>query len=77
MKPVALMAYPIRNSCPQRGIVIDYFLGSGSTIMAAQQTDRICYGMEIDPRYCDVIVERFKMMFPNEEIKHIPADVHN
>lgn len=77
MKPVALMAYPIRNSCPQRGIVIDFFLGSGSTMMAAQQTDRTCYGMEIDPRYCDVIVERFKMMFPNEEIKHIPADVHN
>ncbi|MDD2300664.1 MAG: site-specific DNA-methyltransferase [Fermentimonas sp.] len=77
MKPVALMAYPIRNSCPQRGIVIDFFLGSGSTIMAAQQTDRICYGMEIDPRYCDVIVERFKMMFPNEVIKYIPADVHN
>lgn len=77
MKPVALMAYPIRNSCPQRGIVIDFFLGSGSTIMAAQQTDRICYGMEIDPRYCDVIVERFKMMFPNEEITHIPANVHN
>lgn len=77
MKPIALMAYPIRNSCPQRGIVIDFFLGSGSTMMAAQQTDRTCYGMEIDPRYCDVIVERFKMMFPNEEIKHIPADVHN
>lgn len=74
MKPVAIMAYPLRNSCPQRGIVIDFFLGSGSTMLAAQQTDRICYGMEIDPRYCDVIVERFKLMFPNEKITHIPAN---
>lgn len=74
MKPVALMAYPLRNSCPPRGIVVDFFVGSGSTMMAAQQTDRICYAMEIDPHYCDVIVERFKTMFPNVEVKHIPAE---
>lgn len=74
MKPVALMAYPLRNSCPPRGIIVDFFLGSGSTLMAAQQTDRICYGLEIDPRYCDVVVERFKTMFPNLEVKHIPAE---
>lgn len=73
MKPIALMAYPIQNSCPPRGIVTDFFLGSGSTLLAAQQTDRICYGMEIDPRYCDVIVQRFKSMFPNIEVQHIPA----
>ena len=73
MKPIALMAYPIQNSCPPRGIVTVFFLGSGSTLLAAQQTDRICYGMEIDPRYCDVIVQRFKSMFPNIEVQHIPA----
>lgn len=74
MKPLALMAYPIQNSCPPRGIVTDFFLGSGSTLLAAQQTDRVCYGMEIDPHYCDVIVQRFKAMFPNIEVQHIPAD---
>ncbi len=73
MKPVALIAYPIRNSCPRRGIVVDFFVGSGSTIMAAQQTDRVCYAMEIDPKYCDIIVERFKHMFPNVPIQHIPT----
>lgn len=74
MKPIALMAYPIRNSCPPRGIVIDFFAGSGPTLLAAQQVDRICYAMENDPRYCDVIVNRFKSMFPNIPVKHIPAD---
>lgn len=75
MKPVALVAYPIRNSCPRRGLVIDFFVGSGTTILSSQQTDRVCYAMEIDPRYCDVVVERFKAMFPNVEVKHIPAEV--
>lgn len=74
MKPVPLMAYPIQNSCPVRGIVIDFFAGSGPTLLAAQQVDRVCYAMENDPRYCDVIVNRFKNMFPNIAVKHIPAD---
>lgn len=74
MKPVAIMAYPIQNSCPPRGVVIDFFAGSGSTMMAAQQVDRICYSMEIDPRYCDAIVSRFKTMFPNVEVIHIPKN---
>lgn len=69
MKPVALMAYPIQNSCPPRGIVIDFFLGSGSTLIAAQQTDRICYALEIDPKYVDVDVKRYKAMFPNMPVK--------
>lgn len=74
MKPLALVAYPIQNGCPPRGIVTDFFVGSGSTILAAQQTDRVCYSMEIDPRYCDVIVDRFKSMFPNIEVKRIPKE---
>lgn len=74
MKPIALMAYPIQNSCPVRGIVIDFFAGSGPVLLAAQQVDRICYAMENDPRYCDVIVHRFKTMFPNIPIKHIRED---
>lgn len=75
MKPIALMAYPILNSCPQRGLVIDFFLGSGTTILASQQTDRICYAMEDDPVYCDVSIKRFISMFPNIGIKLIRGDL--
>jgi DNA modification methylase len=43
-----------------KNIIIDLFIGSGSTMVAAEQTDRICYGMELDPKYCAVILERMK-----------------
>ena len=69
MKPIALMAYPIRNSSRPRSIVIDFFSGAGSTIMACQQVDRICYAMEIDPRYADATVYRFKALFRNQPIQ--------
>ena len=59
MKPVPLLAYPIRNSSAPNGVVMDLFGGSGSTLMACEQTDRICRTMELDPRYASVIVERF------------------
>ena len=59
MKPVALMAYPIQNSCMSNCIVLDPFLGSGSTLIACQQTNRICYGIELDEKFVDVIVRRF------------------
>ena len=59
MKPVALMAYPIQNSSMGHCIVLDPFLGSGSTLMACQQTDRICYGIELDEKFVDVIVKRY------------------
>lgn len=64
MKPVALMAYPICNSTKHGEIVVDMFSGSGSTIMACQQTDRIGYAMEIDPKYVAASVRRFAAMFP-------------
>ena len=48
MKPVALMAYPIQNSCMSNCIVLDPFLGSGSTLIACEETGRICYGVELD-----------------------------
>jgi len=57
-KPVALMAYPIKNSTMTNGIVLDPFLGSGSTLIACMQTDRICRGIELDPKFVDVIVKR-------------------
>lgn len=59
MKPVALMAYPIQNSSMSHCIVLDSFLGSGSTLVACQQTDRICYGIELDEKFVDVIVKRY------------------
>lgn len=59
MKPVALMAYPIQNSSMSNCIVLDPFLGSGSTLLAAEQTNRICYGVELEEKFVDVIVRRF------------------
>lgn len=59
MKPVALMAYPIQNSCMSNCIVLDPFLGSGSTLIACEETNRICYGIELDEKFADVIVHRY------------------
>ena len=60
MKPVALMSYPIRNSSMTNGIVLDAFLGSGSTLIACLETDRVCRGIELDPKFVDVIVMRYR-----------------
>lgn len=59
MKPVPLLAYPIKNSSLTNSIVLEPFGGSGSTWIACEQTDRICYGAELDERFVDVIVKRF------------------
>ena len=59
MKPIQLMAYPIQNSSMRGTVVLDPFLGSGSTLMAADQTGRICYGIELDEKFVDVIVKRY------------------
>jgi len=59
MKPVALMAYPVQNSCMSNCIVLDPFLGSGSTLISCEQTNRICYGIELDEKFVDVIVKRY------------------
>src|SRR5690606_31040582 len=60
MKPAALIAYQIGNSTKQRDLVFDPFLGSGTTIIAAQQLGRRCFGLELAPRFCDNIVDRFQ-----------------
>ena len=59
MKPVQLMSYPIKNSTMTNGIVLDPFLGSGSTLIACCETERVCRGIELDPKFVDVIVRRF------------------
>lgn len=60
MKPVELITNAIANSSKEDDIVIDFFQGSGSTTIAAEKTNRICYGMEIDPHYVDVIIKRWE-----------------
>lgn len=59
-KPVALPCRAIGNSCPPKGLVYEPFGGSGSTFIAAEQLGRKCYGLEISPAYCDVIVKRWE-----------------
>jgi len=59
MKPVQLMSYPIKNSTMTNGIVLDPFLGSGSTLIACCETDRVCRGIELDPKFIDCIVKRY------------------
>jgi DNA modification methylase len=58
-KPVAMAEEAIGNSSDAGEMVIDFFLGSGTTLIAAEKLGRICYGMEIDPKYCDVIIKRY------------------
>jgi DNA modification methylase len=59
-KPIELPARAIRNSCPVNAIVYEPFAGSGSTLIAAEQLNRKCYGIEISPAYVDVIVKRWQ-----------------
>ena len=59
MKPIPLLAYPIMNSSMSNTLVVDPFGGSGSTLIACEQTDRSCNTIELDPKFCDVIVKRY------------------
>jgi len=63
-KPIPLCERAIKSSCPDNGLVIDSFLGSGSTMVAAHQLNRKCYGMELDPKYCQVIIDRMRKLDP-------------
>lgn len=69
MKPIKLLAPLIENSSKVGQLVADGFLGSGSTMVAAHQLKRKCYGMELDPKYCQVIVDRMKKLDPSLVIK--------
>jgi len=60
MKPVSLCTEAIINSSKKGEIVLDLFLGSGSTLLACEKVDRTCYGMELDPKYIDVIIKRWE-----------------
>jgi DNA modification methylase len=60
MKPISLIENAVMNSSDPGMLVIDFFLGSGSTLIACEKNNRRCFGMEIDPQYCQVILERWK-----------------
>jgi DNA modification methylase len=69
MKPVELIAYQITNSSKTGDLVADGFLGSGTTMVAAHQLGRKCYGTELDPKYCQVIIDRMQKLDPSLIIK--------
>ena len=69
MKPVALMSYPLRCSTMTNGIVLDPFLGSGSTLIACCEMDRVCRGIELDPKFVDVIVKRYQAWCKDNDIE--------
>ena len=62
MKPIDLLVYLIKNSSKENDLILDLFGGSGSTLIAAEQVKRRCYTMELDPKYCDVIVKRWELL---------------
>jgi DNA modification methylase len=69
MKPIELIANEMQISSNKNSLVFDFFLGSGSTMVASHQLKRKCYGMELDPKYCQVIIDRMKKLDPSLEIK--------
>ena len=68
MKPIDLVARLLKNSSKENDKILDLFGGSGSTIIAAEQLNRNCYTMELDPKYCDVIVKRWESLTNKEAI---------
>jgi DNA modification methylase len=74
MKPIELIERMLNNSSKKGMNILDLFLGSGSTMVAAHQLNRKCYGMELDPKYCQVIVDRMRKLDPAIKIKRNGVD---
>lgn len=74
MKPVPLIAYPIMNSSMSNCLVLDPFGGSGTTLIACEQSKRICYIVELDEKYCDVIVKRYIELVGNADNVTVQRD---
>ena len=68
-KPIELINIALKNSSMQNDLIMELFTGSGSTMVASHQLNRKCYGMELDPKYCQVIVDRMKNLDPTFKIK--------
>lgn len=69
MKPVPLFAYLMQNSSQNGELIVDLFAGSGTAIIAGEQLKRKVYAMELDPKYCDVIIERWESLTKNKAVK--------
>lgn len=76
-KPVPLIAYLISLSAQTNGLVLDGFLGSASTLIACEQLNRICYGVELEPKFVDVAVERYAAMVDSYENIFVERDGKN
>ena len=70
MKPLELVERAIENSSRAGDVVLDLFLGSGSTLIASERTGRVCYGLEIDPHYCQIVIARWEA-FTGEKARQI------
>ena len=68
MKPLELIGMALQDQ-PKKKIVYDGFGGSGSTLIACEQLDRTCYMMELDPKYCDVIIKRWETFTGKKAVK--------
>lgn len=69
MKPVNLIGYLICNSSKNGDVVLDIFGGSGTTLIACEQLERQCRMMELDPKYCDVIIKRWETLTGKKGVK--------
>jgi DNA modification methylase len=76
-KPIPLAERALKNSSKIGDIIYDCFLGGGTTMVAADQLNRICYGMELDPKYCQVIIDRMQKLSPTLKIKINGKDYKN
>jgi DNA modification methylase len=75
VKPVSMIADALRDVTKRGGIVIDSFMGSGSTLMAAEETGRICFGTEIDPLYVDVAIRRWQASTARDAIHAVTGEL--
>ena len=73
-KPIPVVERALNNSSKISNLIYDCFLGGGSTMVASHQLKRKCYGMELDPKYCQVIIDRMRNLDPNIKIKRNGAD---
>ena len=75
MKPLTVIAWAIERAKEKANIIVDLFGGSGSTLIACEQLDRTCYMMELDPKYCDVILQRYiNLNGTSEDVYRLNAD---
>ncbi len=74
-KPIKLAEWCFNKYAPDSKLVLDLFLGSGSTLIACEKTNRVCYGMELSEKYCQVIVNRYRKLYPDKEIKCLNREV--